>query len=183
MESTYSFRENLYFILIIFMLFGCFSPNFKVTDEDSQAIIVTIDDLVRRTDTLDNYFIAMMPIWCSGSKWLLQEKITPLSDSLEFNNIPYFFVILGEDYSSVCNFVRKNKLNRPYYLIQGEWQGNGLLDRVLINKISRRLKVERRDDGVPFVFFIDKKNKKIAYSVYNYEYIASNLEHYTPLDE
>lgn len=175
--------KEFYFIFIVFAIFGCLSPSFKGANEDSQAIIVTIEDLVKRTDTLDKYLIVMMPIWCSASKWLAQEKIAPLSDSLEANNIPYFFVVLGDDYSSVSNFVRKNKLNRAYYLIQGEWQGNGFLDRVLINKISRCLKVERRGDGVPFGFFLDKKNGKITYSVFDYEHMVSNMEHYNSLDE
>jgi hypothetical protein len=172
--------QVLTFLFLLFIIFGCSSPDFNVANEDSQAIVISIEDLVKITDTLDRYYVVIMPTWCSGSEWLVKERATPLSDSLEFNNIPYFFIILGNSYASIADFVRKNNLNKPYYLIKDEWQGNGFLDRLLVNKISRCLRVERRDNGVPFGFYFDKKNQKIAYSVYDYKYISSKLEDYKP---
>ncbi|MCS7036687.1 MAG: hypothetical protein RMJ33_11455 [Saprospiraceae bacterium] len=179
MKNFLMYHQMLLF-LFLFSLFSCSSPDLGGADADPQVTVTTLDGLLKTTDSLDRYLVIMMPIWCSASKWLVEEKISSLADSLESNNIPYFFIILGGSYKSINNFAQKNGLTKPYYLISDEWQGNGLLDKFLVGKISRRLKVERKDDGVPFGFYIDKKNRKISYSPYEYKYIHSSMEDYNP---
>lgn len=171
-------RIHLFLWLFILMFSSCSSPDVSGADKDAQVSLVTLEELLDSINRSERYVVILMPTWCSGSKWLAQEKIPPLADSLRFHRISYFFVVLSSGYEAAARFAKKNGLKEPYYLIRDEWQGNGWADRLLINKLSKRLKVSRKDNSVPFGFFVDRKNRKISHYPYDYKYLYSRMEQY-----